>query len=158
MLEVASQTTGTADYTDKRLDYERVGVLECWRFDPGGGAYHDAALAGGRLAEACTSSLTSKGWVKVVYVDTASHLRCTCLGAGGRGCCGSSILGLRATCGRTTMIETVVWQPRLVPGKSELAGRLPRLLLTPRGLAWRSLRSSTDLFAVCRTLTTIDGL
>ena len=49
VLEVASPTTGRADYTDKRLDYERFGVVEYWRFDPSGGEYHDTALAGDRL-------------------------------------------------------------------------------------------------------------
>ena len=38
-----------ADYTDKRDDYERYGVLEYWRFDPSGGDYHDKPLAGDRL-------------------------------------------------------------------------------------------------------------
>ena len=51
VLEVASPTTGRADYTDKRRDYERFGVVEYWRFDPSGGEYHDAALAGDRLVE-----------------------------------------------------------------------------------------------------------
>ena len=51
VLEVASPTTGRADYTDKRLDYERFGVSEYWRFNPSGGEYHDAALAGDRLAD-----------------------------------------------------------------------------------------------------------
>ena len=50
-LEVASPTTGRADYTDKREDYERFGVGEYWRFDPSGGEYHDAALAGDRLVD-----------------------------------------------------------------------------------------------------------
>ncbi len=49
VLEVASPTTGRADYTDKREDYERFGVGEYWRFDPSGGEYHDSALAGDRL-------------------------------------------------------------------------------------------------------------
>ena len=49
VLEVASPTTGRADYTDKREDYERFGVGEYWRFDLSGGEYHDAALAGDRL-------------------------------------------------------------------------------------------------------------
>ena len=51
VLEVASPTTGRTDYTDKRRDYERYGVGEYWRFDPSGGEYHDAALAGDRLVD-----------------------------------------------------------------------------------------------------------
>ena len=51
VLEVASPSTGRADYTEKRRDYERFGVVEYWRFDPSGGEYHDAALAGDRLVE-----------------------------------------------------------------------------------------------------------
>ena len=51
VLEVASPTTGKVDYTDKREDYERFGVGEYWRFDPSGGEYHDAALAGDLLAD-----------------------------------------------------------------------------------------------------------
>ena len=51
VLEVASPTTGRVDYTDKRRDYERFGVTEYWRFDPSGGEYHDAALAGDRLVD-----------------------------------------------------------------------------------------------------------
>ena len=49
VLEVASPTTGQVDYTDKRADYERYGIMEYWRFDPSGGEYHDVALAGDRL-------------------------------------------------------------------------------------------------------------
>ena len=51
VLEVASRTTGRVDYTDKRADYERYGVGEYWRFDPSGGDYRDAALAGDRLVD-----------------------------------------------------------------------------------------------------------
>ena len=51
VLEVASPTTGRVDYTDKRWDYERFGVAEYWRFDPSGGEYHDAALAGDLLVD-----------------------------------------------------------------------------------------------------------
>ena len=51
VLEVASPTTGRADYTDKREDYERFGVGEYWRFDPSGGEYHNVALAGDRLVD-----------------------------------------------------------------------------------------------------------
>ena len=51
VLEVASVNTGQADYTQKRDDYAAFGVPEYWRFDPSGGEYHDAPLAGDRLAD-----------------------------------------------------------------------------------------------------------
>ena len=51
VLEVASRSTGEVDYTDKRQDYERFGVVEYWCFDPSGGQYHDAALAEDRLVD-----------------------------------------------------------------------------------------------------------
>ena len=50
-LEIASKTTGRVDYTDKRVDYERYGIPEYWRFDATGGDYHDAALAGDMLVD-----------------------------------------------------------------------------------------------------------
>ena len=49
VLEVASESTGSVDYTDKRAEYAGYGIPEYWRFDPSGGNYHDAALAGDRL-------------------------------------------------------------------------------------------------------------
>ena len=51
VLEVASESTGRADYTDKRDEYASYGIPEYWRFDPSGGNYHDAALAGDRLVD-----------------------------------------------------------------------------------------------------------
>ena len=51
VLEVASVSTGVVDYTAKRADYERYGVGEYWRFDPTGGEYHDASLAGDKLVD-----------------------------------------------------------------------------------------------------------
>ena len=50
-LEIASPSTGRNDYTDKRLDYERFGIREYWRFDPTGGEWHDVPLAGDRLVD-----------------------------------------------------------------------------------------------------------
>lgn len=46
VLEVASPSTGRHDYTAKRDVYARLGVGEYWRFDPSGGQWHDAPLAG----------------------------------------------------------------------------------------------------------------
>ena len=46
VLEVASPSTGQQDYTVKRLDYERYGIAECWRFDPSGGEHHGLRYPG----------------------------------------------------------------------------------------------------------------
>ena len=51
VLEVASESTGEVDYTDKRDEYESYGIPEYWRFDSSGGDYHNAALAGDRLVD-----------------------------------------------------------------------------------------------------------
>ena len=51
VMEIASKTTGRVDYTEKRIDYERYGIPEYWRFDATGGDYHDAALAGDALVD-----------------------------------------------------------------------------------------------------------
>ena len=61
VLEVASPTTGINDYTEKRSDYERYGVQEYWRFDPSGGDYHDAPLAGDRLIDGRYEPITIEG-------------------------------------------------------------------------------------------------
>ena len=51
VLEVGSESTGRNDYTVKREIYAEYGVGEYWRFDPSGGEYHDAPLAGDRLVD-----------------------------------------------------------------------------------------------------------
>ena len=51
VMEIASSTTGRVDYTEKRIDYERYGIPEYWRFDATGGDYHDVALAGDALVD-----------------------------------------------------------------------------------------------------------
>ena len=63
VLEVASASTGSRDYTDKREIYARYGVAEYWRFDHTGGRFHDAALAGDRLLP--------NGSYEPISVDTA---------------------------------------------------------------------------------------
>lgn len=51
VMEVASRSTGRRDYTVKREGYARYGVPEYWRFDPSGGRWHDAPLAGDVLVD-----------------------------------------------------------------------------------------------------------
>ncbi len=51
VLKVASKTTGIADYTSKRSDYERYGAPDYWRFDPTECERHAVALAANVLTE-----------------------------------------------------------------------------------------------------------
>ena len=51
VLEIASESTGERDYTVKRRIYRNMGTVEYWRFDPSGGRYHDAPLAGDILVD-----------------------------------------------------------------------------------------------------------
>ncbi len=51
VLEVGSRNTGRRDYTVKRESYAALGIREYWRFDPSGGEYHDAPLAGDALTD-----------------------------------------------------------------------------------------------------------
>jgi Uma2 family endonuclease len=51
VLEVGSRSTGRRDYTVKREGYAALGIREYWRFDPSGGEYHDAPLAGDTLVD-----------------------------------------------------------------------------------------------------------
>ena len=51
VLEIASETTAENDVTGKRDDYAAFGIPEYWRFDPSGGEYYPAGLAGDRLVD-----------------------------------------------------------------------------------------------------------
>ena len=51
MLEIASENTAENDVTVKRDDYAAFGIPEYWRFDPSGGEYYPAGLAGNRLVD-----------------------------------------------------------------------------------------------------------
>ncbi len=51
VLEIASETTAENDVTVKRDDYAAFGIPEYWRFDPSGGEYYPAGLAGDRLVD-----------------------------------------------------------------------------------------------------------
>ena len=57
ILEVASRSTGRRDYTVKREGYADYGVREYWRFDPSGGEFHGAPLAGDTLVDGKYSPL-----------------------------------------------------------------------------------------------------
>ena len=51
VLEVASINTAHNDETGKRLGYAAFGVPEYWRFDPTGGEFYGAPLAGDMLVD-----------------------------------------------------------------------------------------------------------
>ncbi len=51
VLEIASRSTGRADYGRKRILYAKYGVAEFWRSDYTGGMYHDKPLAGDMLVD-----------------------------------------------------------------------------------------------------------
>lgn len=51
VLEVASESTAPNDYENKPQLYAAFGVPEYWRFDPTGGTYYPAPLAGDRLVD-----------------------------------------------------------------------------------------------------------
>ena len=67
VLEIASGTTGQTGYTGKRDDYAGYQIPEYWRFDPSGGRYHDAPLAGDRLVDGAYQP------IPIVRVDEAHH-------------------------------------------------------------------------------------
>ena len=51
VVEIASESTGRADYTRKREGYAGYGVGEYWRFDHTGGKYHDRPMSGDLLVD-----------------------------------------------------------------------------------------------------------
>ena len=67
VLEVASVNTGFQDYTGKRTDYAAFGVPEYWRFDPSGGQYHDAHLAGDQLVDGAYQP------IEIVQLDETNY-------------------------------------------------------------------------------------
>ena len=50
-LEVGSESTYRNDLGPKRDLYARIGISECWRFDPTGGDYYGQPLAGEQLID-----------------------------------------------------------------------------------------------------------
>lgn len=50
VLEIGFASTGRRDSGIKRQGYAALSIPEYWRFDPSGGRFHGAPLAGDRLA------------------------------------------------------------------------------------------------------------
>ena len=67
VLEIASESTAENDVTGKRDDYAAFGIPEYWRFDPSGGSYYGAPLAGDRLVSGAYQP------IEIVRVDDARH-------------------------------------------------------------------------------------
>ena len=67
VLEVASESTGSADIGDKRRNYAAFGIPEYWRFDPTGGGRHDAPMGGDRLVDGEYQPIT------IVMVDESRY-------------------------------------------------------------------------------------
>ena len=96
VLEVASVTTGQNDYTQKRDDYAAFGVPEYWRFDPSGGEYHDAPLAGDHLVDAVYQPIEVVQFGETTYRGHSTALGWTC--AGSTGISAGTTPGAVATC------------------------------------------------------------
>ncbi len=78
VLEIGSPTTGQRDVTQKRYGYAALGVREYWRFDPSGGRYQGAPLAGDKLVDGAyqpipiqrTEAETHQGYSEVLNLHT----------------------------------------------------------------------------------------
>ena len=58
VLEIGSASTGRRDVTVKREGYAALGIPEYWRFDPSGGQFQGAPLAGDRLVDELYEPIT----------------------------------------------------------------------------------------------------
>ena len=93
---MASVTTGQNDYTQKRDDYAAFGVPEYWRFDPSGGEYHDAPLAGDHLVDGVYQPIEVVQFGETTYRGHSTALGWTC--AGSTGISAGTTPGAVATC------------------------------------------------------------
>ena len=57
-LEIASESTASADVNRKPDIYAAIGVRELWLYDPSGGRYYEQALWGGELVDGAYRSLS----------------------------------------------------------------------------------------------------
>ena len=67
VLEVASLHTWRNDVTGKRDNYAAYEIPECWRFNPTGGHYYGAPLAGDRLVDGTYRP------IEIVQVEEGRH-------------------------------------------------------------------------------------
>lgn len=67
VLEIGSVSTGRRDANEKRRGYAELGVPEYWRFDPSGGDYQGAPLAGDRLVEGAYQP------IPIEQIDSETH-------------------------------------------------------------------------------------
>ncbi len=67
VLEIGSPSTGNRDATVKREGYASLGIPEYWRFDPSGGDYQGAALAGDRLVNGTYEP------IPIEQIDAVTH-------------------------------------------------------------------------------------
>ena len=74
VLEIASLHTRRNDYTSKRQGYADFGVSEFWRFDPTGGEYYPAGLAGARLVDGVYEPVTINSMDDALYWGHSSVL------------------------------------------------------------------------------------
>ena len=74
VLEIASLHTSRNDHTGKRLGYADFGVPEFWRFDPTGGEYYPAGLAGDRLVGGVYEPVTINSMGDALYWGHSSVL------------------------------------------------------------------------------------
>ena len=57
-MEIASESTASADVNRKPDIYAAIGVRELWLYDPSGGRYYEQALWGGELVDGAYRSLS----------------------------------------------------------------------------------------------------
>ena len=75
VLEIGSVSHGEGGMpTKKRRGYAELGVLEYWRFDPSGGEYQGAPLAGDRLVEGAYEPITIEQLDADVYQGYSAAL------------------------------------------------------------------------------------
>ena len=82
VLEIGSSSTGWRDTGVKRQGYADLGIPEYWRFDPSGGRFHDAPLAGDGLENGEYAPLPIERLDEETYQGYSAALNLYCGGSG----------------------------------------------------------------------------